>query len=165
MTPLVKQLSKYAAYHRDQRNVATHMVGIPLIVLAAAILLSRAQWPVAGLTVTPAVIVWLLSAAFYLWLDLAFGAAMVVFYGLAVWLGFAVAAMPLKIWLAAGLGAFIVGWVIQFIGHHYEGRKPAFLDDLASLAIGPLFIVAEAAFALGLRRETYREIESAVGAA
>ena len=152
MTPLVKQLSKYAAYHRDQRNVATHMVGIPLIVLAAAILLSRAQWPVAGLAVTPAVIVWLFSAAFYLWLDLGFGAAMAIFYGLAVWLGFAVAAMPLKIWLAAGL-------------HHYEGRKPAFLDDLASLAIGPLFIVAEAAFALGLRRETYREIESAVGAA
>jgi len=165
MTPLVKQLSKYAAYHRDQRNVATHMVGIPLIVLSAAILLSRAQWPLAGLTVTPAIILWLVSAAFYLWLDLAFGAAMAVFYGLAVWLGFAVADLPLGVWLAAGIGAFAVGWVIQFVGHAYEGRKPAFLDDVASLAIGPLFIVAEAAFALGLRRETYHAIETAVATA
>jgi uncharacterized membrane protein YGL010W len=40
--------------------------------------------------------------------------------------------------------------VIQFIGHAFEGRKPAFVDDLVGLLIGPLFLVAETAFALGL---------------
>jgi uncharacterized membrane protein YGL010W len=165
MSPLVTHLSKYAAYHRDQRNVATHMVGIPLIVLAVAILLSRAQWTVGLLTITPAVVIWVATTLFYVRLDVAFGAAMAVFYGLAVWVGFVTAAQPTAIWLTAGLGAFAVGWLIQFIGHAYEGRKPAFLDDLASLAIGPLFIVAEAAFAVGLRRETYHEIENAVSAA
>ncbi|WP_116387011.1 Mpo1-like protein, partial [Cupriavidus oxalaticus] len=44
--------------------------------------------------------------------------------------------------------------IIQFIGHYYEGRKPAFVDDLAGLLIGPLFLVAETAFALGLARDT-----------
>ena len=27
-------LVRYAAYHRDRRNIATHLVGIPLIVFA-----------------------------------------------------------------------------------------------------------------------------------
>jgi uncharacterized membrane protein YGL010W len=54
------------------------------------------------------------------------------------------------VWLAWGVGLFVVGWVIQFVGHAFEGRKPAFVDDLVGLLIGPLFLVAETAFALGL---------------
>ena len=49
---------------------------------------------------------------------------------------------------------FLLGWVIQFVGHYFEGRKPAFVDDLSGLIVGPLFLVAEAAFAMGLARET-----------
>ena len=41
MKTLVDHLSQYASYHRDPRNIATHFVGIPLIVLAVTILLSR----------------------------------------------------------------------------------------------------------------------------
>ena len=47
------------------------------------------------------------------------------------------------------MGFFVVGWVIQFIGHYYEGRKPAFVDDLVGLLVGPMFVIAEALFALG----------------
>ena len=40
---------------------------------------------------------------------------------------------------------FLVGWAFQFVGHAvYEKRRPAFMDDLASLLIGPLFLVAKA---------------------
>jgi uncharacterized membrane protein YGL010W len=49
-------------------------------------------------------------------------------------------------------GSFVLGWGLQFLGHVWEGRKPAFVDDLMSLSIGPLFIAAECAFALGLMR-------------
>jgi predicted membrane channel-forming protein YqfA (hemolysin III family) len=41
MKNLVDHLSQYAAYHRDTRNIVTHFVGIPLIVIAVAVLLSR----------------------------------------------------------------------------------------------------------------------------
>ena len=41
MKTLVEHLSQYAEYHRDRRNIATHFVGIPLIVLAVAELLSE----------------------------------------------------------------------------------------------------------------------------
>jgi uncharacterized membrane protein YGL010W len=51
----------------------------------------------------------------------------------------------------SGVAMFVVGWAIQFVGHHYEGRKPAFVDDVTGLIVGPLFVVAELAFMLGLR--------------
>ena len=38
---------------------------------------------------------------------------------------------------------FIAGWVLQFVGHVFEGRRPAFLDDLRQLLIAPLFVVQE----------------------
>ena len=41
MKTLVDHLAQYAAYHRDRRNIVTHFVGIPMIVLAVTVLLSR----------------------------------------------------------------------------------------------------------------------------
>jgi uncharacterized membrane protein YGL010W len=66
-------------------------------------------------------------------------------------------------WLAAAASLFVLGWVIQFVGHAFEGRKPAFVDDLVGLLVGPLFLVAEAAFALGLRAPLREVIEAKVG--
>jgi uncharacterized membrane protein YGL010W len=66
-------------------------------------------------------------------------------------------------WLAWSLGIFIVGWAAQFIGHYYEGKKPAFVDDLRGLLIGPMFVVGEALFALGWGKSMLAEIEARVG--
>lgn len=35
---------------------------------------------------------------------------------------------------------FVVAWIGQFYGHKIEGKKPSFLDDLAFLLIGPLWV-------------------------
>ena len=53
--------------------------------------------------------------------------------------------------------------MIQFVGHHYEGRKPAFVDDVTGLIVGPLFVVVELAFLLGMRHELKEQIEARVG--
>lgn len=42
MRTLSQHLIHYAHYHRDPRNIHTHFVGIPLIVLAVASLLAPA---------------------------------------------------------------------------------------------------------------------------
>ena len=43
------------------------------------------------------------------------------------------------------VGAFVVGWVFQGIGHAvYEKRSPAFLKNLLHLMVGPLFVLNEA---------------------
>jgi len=62
-----------------------------------------------------------------------------------------------------GLGLFLVGWIIQFLGHYFEGRKPAFVDDLIGLLIGPLFIVAELSFFLGLRKDVEAAVTQKAG--
>jgi len=38
-----------------------------------------------------------------------------------------------------GVGLFIVGWIFQFIGHVFEGNKPAFFKNPIYLIIGPLW--------------------------
>ncbi|CAH0134401.1 putative membrane protein YGL010W [Pseudomonas frederiksbergensis] len=161
MKSLVDHLSQYAAYHRDPRNIASHFVGIPLIVVAVAVLLSRPQW--AGGWLSPAVLVSLMSAWFYLRLELRLGVLMTVLLGLSVWLGHVLAQQSTFAWLGAGIGMFVVGWAIQFVGHHYEGRKPAFVDDVTGLIVGPLFVAAELAFLLGMRHELKEQIEARVG--
>ena len=44
MKSLESHLTTYARYHRDRRNIATHFVGIPMIVLGVTSLLSRPQF-------------------------------------------------------------------------------------------------------------------------
>lgn len=154
MSALVKHLAAYGAYHRDPRNLATHLVGVPMIVVAVAVLLSRPVLALSqGLSVTPAMLAAGAAALFYLRLDLRFGLAMAALLALVCRGALFGAALPTSLWLATGLGLFVTGWAIQFVGHWFEGRKPAFLDDLAGLIVAPVFLVAEVAFRLGLRRD------------
>lgn len=39
------------------------------------------------------------------------------------------------VWLAAA-ALFIIGWVLQFIGHYYEGKPPEFMKDYRFLFVG-----------------------------
>jgi uncharacterized membrane protein YGL010W len=109
------------------------------------------------------VLIALASAWFYLRLELRLGVLMTVLLGLCIWAGQVLAQQSTLVWLASGIGMFVVGWAIQFVGHHYEGRKPAFVDDVTGLIVGPLFVVVELAFLLGLRHDLKEKIEAQVG--
>lgn len=163
MRTLTDHLAQYAAYHRDRRNIATHFIGIPMIVFAVLVLMSRPSFTIAGVGLTPAIVLVVLAGIFYLVLDLRFGIGMAATNVLLLWLAAAVAGQSTGVWLASGIALFVIGWVFQFIGHYWEGRKPAFVDDLAGLIIGPLFVMAEAVFAFGLRPALRAEIEKRVG--
>tara|TARA_Y100001951_G_scaffold96007_1_gene94170 strand:- start:16796 stop:17377 length:582 start_codon:yes stop_codon:yes gene_type:complete len=163
MKTLVDHLAQYAAYHRDRRNIASHFIGIPMIVLAVAVLLSRPGFELFGLWLAPATLVALAAALFYLRLDTRFGLVMSLLLALCLWAAAGLAVAGTALWLSAGLGLFVVGWVIQFVGHYYEGRKPAFVDDVMGLMVGPLFVVAELAFLLGLRKEVEHAVVEIAG--
>lgn len=163
MKTLVDHLAQYAAYHRDRRNIATHFVGIPLIVLAVAVLLSRPGLSTLGLWWSPASLTAIAAVGFYLRLDLRLGLVMTALLGLCLWAGALLAEQSTAVWLGWGLGLFVLGWIIQFVGHYYEGRKPAFVDDLMGLAVGPLFVVAELGFLLGWRDEVRAAVEQRAG--
>lgn len=149
MKTLQQQLAGYAAYHQDRRNVATHFIGIPAIVLASASLLSRPAWLLAGLPLTPALLLASLLALYYLRLHRPLGLLMTLLLGLVLLAAARLALLPEAQWLALSVGGFVVGWVFQLVGHVWEGRKPAFVDDVSGLAIGPLFIVFELLVWLG----------------
>ena len=163
MNPLIAQLGKYAAYHRDPRNIATHFVGVPMIVLAVTSFLSRPGFELFGLALSPVWFVLAAVAVFYLRLDVRFGLTMMALFSLSAFISSFIAAQTTLVWLVASAGLFIVGWTIQFVGHYYEGKKPAFVDDLVGLLLGPLFVTAEVGFAIGLRREVKAGIEQMVG--
>lgn len=163
MKTVTEQLAQYACYHRDRRNIATHVVGIPLIVLAIVVLLSRPTFFTLGiLSITPALLVAAAAVMYYIRLDNHLGILMGLLLALCLWAGLKFAAMSTAVWLSWGIGMFVVGWVWQFVGHYFEGRKPAFVDDLIGLAIGPLFVVAEVLFMLGLRRNLRHQVEDRV---
>ncbi|QPF74782.1 DUF962 domain-containing protein [Roseateles sp. DAIF2] len=164
--PALDLMVQYARYHRDRRNIATHFVGIPLIVFAIGILLARAQVELGGYALNAAWLLWALSTIWYLTrgsLVLGLATALVNALLMALAEPFAAAAVSTGSWLAWGIGAFIVGWIIQFVGHYYEGKKPAFVDDLVGLLVGPMFVVGEALFALGWGRGMLAEIERQAG--
>lgn len=164
MKTLTDQLTQYATYHRDRRNIVTHFIGIPMIVASICILLSRPALSADLPWLTPAAVISALVTLYYLKLDLRYG----VVLGAYLWACLAgaqsMAAWSTGAWLGMGVGLFFLGWVIQFVGHYFEGRKPAFVDDLIGLLIGPLFIAAEAGFLLGLRKDVEAEVNARAGA-
>lgn len=152
MTKLEKLLSQYAAYHLDQKNVFTHFIGIPMIVFSLICLTARAEFFIASYSMTLALLIIIASVIYYLTLDLIFGAIMGVIFAIAYPLALMIADLSLMNWLVISIGFFVVGWIIQFVGHFYEKKKPAFVDDLIGLAIGPLFVLAEVIFLMGIRK-------------
>lgn len=159
MASLLDRLASYAEYHRDKRNIATHFVGIPMILVGT-------QATLAKIGIGPfnaAVAATGLATRYYRKLDPAWGNVMAGVLGATAAAGTAIAALPFPLWAGASASLFIGGWAFQFVGHFFEGKKPAFVDDLRGLLDGPLFLVAELAFAFGLFPELKEEIERRAG--
>jgi uncharacterized membrane protein YGL010W len=57
-----------------------------------------------------------------------------------------------KYWFLCG------GMGFSVCGHYFEKKKPAFVDDVIGLAIGPLFVLAEFIFMLGFRKPLHERI-------
>ncbi len=162
--PAVVLLAQYAEYHRDRRNIATHFLGVPMIVFAVGVFLAGTRFSVDGLVLTPAWLVFGLAALWYLTRGaLGLGAATAIGVGGLILLAHRAAGGPFGQWLSWWLGFFVVGWIIQFVGHYYEGRKPAFADDLVGLLTGPMFVVLELLAPLGLFKSLATEVEHRAG--
>jgi len=67
---LEENLTQYAAYHRDRRNIATHFAGIPMIVLAVVIAGAGVAIPVGSMEFTVAAIASVAASLYYLRLEI-----------------------------------------------------------------------------------------------
>jgi uncharacterized membrane protein YGL010W len=147
MKSLEEQMAGYSAYHQDARNKATHFVGVPIIILALfiALALLRIESVSAGMVLAA------LLVLYYLALDVPLGLGMLVVFGLLLWAGERIAALGTAqagIWFAV---LFVGGWALQLLGHLFEGRRPALVDNLWQIFVAPIFLCAELFFALGYK--------------
>jgi uncharacterized membrane protein YGL010W len=131
---------RYGGSHRHPANKAIHRVCVPLIS-------------------------WSLLAALWAWTPLAAAALVVaalVFYltlsppialGMLVPTAMMLAPLPFigGALLPVAAIVFVVAWLGQFAGHHLEGRRPSFADDLRFLLIGPAWLLGSVYRRLGVR--------------
>jgi uncharacterized membrane protein YGL010W len=159
MKSLEEQMAFYAAYHQDARNKATHFIGVPLIMLSLFIPLAWLRLEIGGASVTAAMLFAAGVLLYYLVLDLFLGIGMVLVTVPLVWLAALLAAQGTAagwIWFAA---LFIGGWILQLLGHAFEGRRPALADNLFQIFVAPIFLCAEVVFALGYRPQLHAAVQ------
>ena len=150
-----RQLAEYADYHRDQRNCLMHIIGNPILFIAAVLPLSLLPITIFGVETSAAPL--LVIPALILWVawDIGLGLAIVV---TAVPLLFVAAAIAnhvsvAAVWIITAL-LTIIGWALQIVGHKFfEQRRPALLDNPIHMLISPMYLFAKVFVALGFRRD------------
>jgi uncharacterized membrane protein YGL010W len=125
-------LARYGESHRNPVNELIHIVCIPAIVFSLLGILWALHPAVALLVVAAAL-------AYYVTLSRTFALGMGVMAGAMLVL---LALLPDGTVLPTAIGVFVAAWLGQFVGHHIEGKKPSFFDDLRFLLIGPLFVLS-----------------------
>ncbi|MBM3567152.1 MAG: DUF962 domain-containing protein [Alphaproteobacteria bacterium] len=163
MTSLQEQMAMYAAYHRDLRNRATHFVGIPTIVFSLLLAFALVRLPIGGFDASLGMLVTLALMIYYYLLDRTLAVIATVIFGAMV-----VAAERLvtgwsatEAWTWFAL-LFVGGWILQLVGHVFEGRKPALVDNLFQIFVAPLFLIAETLFAVNLMTELRLAVEARI---
>ena len=135
-------LQHYGLSHTHPVNEVIHFVAIPAIMLSLNGLL---------FAVHPALVFLLIagSLVYYARLSWPFTLCMLLLSSLMLALVDAMNAAGVLV--QASVGIFVVAWIFQFIGHHLEGKKPSFFEDLQYLLVGPLFVLSKAFERLGVR--------------
>ena len=159
MKTLEDQMAFYAAYHQDARNKATHFVGVPMIVFSLLIPFGWLRADVGGVTISAALVISSVLLLYYLVLDLPLGLAMAAVFALMLWAAEPLSQAAFITSLAWFLALFIAGWALQLWGHAFEGRKPALVDNLFQIFVAPIFLAAEAFFALGYKPRLHEAVQ------
>ena len=141
-------LEEYGESHRNETNKLIHWFCVPAIFFSVVGLVFSIP---AGTLLEPlsflgsfanwATIVLILILIYYVSLSVPLSLGMLFFSSLCLALAnFLNIAFPGKLWLIS-LGIFVIAWIIQFVGHKIEGKKPSFFKDLQFLLIGPAWLM------------------------
>lgn len=136
-------MRSYAAFHRDRRNVLSHWIGIPLVILSVFIPLAYFRIELFSVSVSLASLFLAGVLFYYLFLDVVTAIAVAPFTFFLLWVAIKIADKGAKTVILCFIITAAIGWTFQLIGHRYEGKKPAFLSDLSQLLNGPLFLGAK----------------------
>ena len=154
-----QQMSMYAAYHRNFWNKATHFIGLPAIIFSILVPAAWLHFEIDGTDLSIAPLLALALLIYYFLLDVSLALAMAILIGLMLYFAQQIAQMSFTTAFIVHVATFWGGLALQLIGHLFEGRKPAFMTNLIQAVVGPLYIMAEVFFALGLKKDLERKIE------
>jgi uncharacterized membrane protein YGL010W len=158
MLTLKQQMQSYGAYHRDPRNKLTHFFGVPLVTFALFLFLGwfRFVHPEV-LPITAATLFYAGVLIYYFRLDWAVALIQLPFTLILLLAADWVAKQSMAFSGSAFLTAFVLGWIIQLIGHAIEGRRPALADNILQIFNAPLFLTIEALSFAGFRKDLIEE--------
>lgn len=137
---------EYGLYHKNKINKIIHWICIPLIIFSLFGLLSLLNYNfmiadghykinILGIFITLVMIYY-----FRLSKNLAFGMLIISLLFIGVIDFISLNDKMSLLYLYSSI--FIIAWIGQFVGHKFEGRKPAFFKDLQFLLIGPLWLLS-----------------------
>ena len=144
MKSIHQWFDEYGESHQNQTNKIIHWICIPLIFWSIIALLSLIpiDFLIKSNFIHLGTIIVILGLIFYLKLSfkIFLGMFFVSFYVL--W--------DVYFWhqiigqnnlLIVSLTMFFLAWILQFIGHKIEGKKPSFIKDIQFLLIGPAWLL------------------------
>ena len=139
-------IHSYGLSHKNPTNKAIHWVCVPVIMWTTVGLLWSIPHGYFGVGSGTEWINWgtigvLLSLLFYFRMSFTVGVGMAL-------VGFAILGLcylaevlsPWPLWQLC-LAVFVVAWILQFVGHKIEGKKPSFLQDVFFLLVGPAWLL------------------------
>lgn len=131
-------LNEYGESHQNKTNIFIHAVAVPVIYFVTLGLISAIPTPefVDFFDVTWAHIIAIPILYYYFLLSGPIGAAMTLLTAASFVFIELLERMNISVWQFS-LALFVVMWILQFIGHHIEGKRPSFLKDLQFLLVGP----------------------------
>jgi uncharacterized membrane protein YGL010W len=162
---LEEQMSFYLRYHRHPKNKLTHFFGVPLIMFSLFVLLGLVRLPLGEVSVSAASVLAIAVLAYYFRLDAVLAVAMTLFTAVLLVAANRVSALGMPTALAVFGVTFVAGWILQLVGHAFEGKRPALVDNFFQVLIAPIFLMAEVFFAFGYKREVAERIEHLAGQA
>ena len=154
MRRLETLLDKYGESHLNLTNKFIHWFCVPAIMFSLFGLLysipffmEKTMWLnwAAMALLAALVFYWQLSIPMFIGFVFVGGAMVFGNHSLAEQIGDGLPMVKLS------LGIFVAAWIVQFIGHKIEGKKPSFLDDLKFLMIGPAWLLHFIYRKLGIR--------------
>ena len=162
MVSLKQQMESYGAYHKDPRNKLTHFFGVPLVTFSLFLALSWFRFVLyPTVPITLATLFYVGVVGYYLRLDWAVALVQLPVTLTLLLIADLAANLPFGWSFSIFLAAFVLGWIIQLVGHAIEGRRPALVDNLFQVFNAPLFLAVEVLALLGLRKDLY-ESESLI---
>ncbi|NVB37856.1 DUF962 domain-containing protein [Pseudenhygromyxa sp. WMMC2535] len=134
-------LDAYGESHQNPTNKTIHWICIPSIIVSLLGLLAAIPGPFEGVWLSWATAFLAFAVFYYAMLSIPLAIGMAAFGMIVLTIVNFMAGLSTPLW-ASSLTIFVVAWIVQFIGHKIEGKKPSFFEDLQFLLIGPMWLLA-----------------------